>query len=139
MGVTINSKRYSCDMGYAGFGRFRNAVAEKASDKFHKHYMLLTDSSVMFLSGEDRDVFFKKYDEDTVKYIEEKEVTEEVADFLFQADCDGQIDRQQAKEIYELIKECDDDILFGYVGKEDCAKMSDMKKIFSDRTKVEWY
>lgn len=29
MGITISSKRYSCDMGCGGFNRFRNIVAEK--------------------------------------------------------------------------------------------------------------
>jgi hypothetical protein len=138
MGITISSKRYSCDMGYGGFGRFRNVVAEKTSDKFYKHYMRLSNPNVMFIMGEERKKFFEKYDADTIKYIEENEVTVEVANFLFQPDCDGKIDRKQAKQIYDLIKNCDDDIIFGYAGREDCAKMSDMKKIFSDKTKVEW-
>lgn len=70
--------------------------------------------------------------------LRETEITDEVAGFLFQSDCDGRIDRIQAKQIYELIKECDDD-MFGYTGREDCASMADMKKVFSDKTKVEWY
>ncbi|KJS84971.1 MAG: hypothetical protein JM58_09380 [Peptococcaceae bacterium BICA1-8] len=138
MGVTISSKRYSCDVGYGGFNRFRNAVAEKTSDKFYKHYLRLSNSDVVFLSGEERKVFFKKYDDDTIKFVERNEVTEEVANFLFQSDCGGKIDRKQARQIYELIKECDDNIVFGYIGRKDCAKMADMKNIFSDKTKVEW-
>lgn len=34
MGITISSKRHSCDMGYAGFGRLRNTVAEKLVQSF---------------------------------------------------------------------------------------------------------
>jgi len=138
MGVTISSKRYSCDMGYMGFNRFRNAVAEKVSDKFGEHYASLDKADVMILCGNNRDNFFKKYNAITNELVEQKEVTEEVANFLYQADCNGKIDRKQSKEIYSLIKECDGNISFGYSGRSDCTRMSDLKNIFSDGTNVEW-
>lgn len=139
MGITISSKRHSCDMGYGGFGRFRNAVAEKVNHEFYQHYLSLSDSKVMVLSGIERETYFEKYNATTYEYIEQGKVTVEVANFLYQSDCDGKIDRKQAKQIYELIKECDDNLNFGYSGRVDCAKMSDLKKIFSDGTKVEWH
>lgn len=138
MGITISSKRHSCDMGYGGFGRFRNTVAEKVSAEFHKHYLLLSDSKVMFLFEEERKEYFEKYDAITKEFIEHNVITVEVANFLYQRDTDGKIDRKQAKQIYKLIKECDDSIIFGYSGRADCAKMSDLKMIFSDGTKVKW-
>ena len=138
MGITISSKRYSCDMGYGGFMRFRNAVAEKVSPIFYEHYISMDKPEVSLLSGKKREEFFKEYDFNTKKLIEQGEITPEVANFLYQCDCGGKIDRKQAKEIYALIKECDDDTLFGYMGRSDCAKMSNLKRIFSDGTKVEW-
>jgi hypothetical protein len=138
MGITISSKRHSCDMGYSGFGRFRNAVAEKVGKKFGEHYVSMDKPEVMILHGSKREDFFKKYNSITDELIEQKEVTVEVANFLYQADCNGKIDGKQAKEIYSLIKECDDSISFGYSGRKDCATMSDLKNIFSDGTKVEW-
>lgn len=139
MGVTISSKRYSCDMGCGGFGRFRNTVAEKVNDEFYKHYLKLSDSDAMFSTGQERKDYFEKYDATTKEYINQRTVTVEVANFLYQSDCSGKIDRKQAKEIYALIKGCDDNISFGYSGRSDCAKMSDLKNIFSDGTKVEWF
>lgn len=138
MGVTISSKRHSCDMGYGGFGRFRNIVAEKVSPEFHKHYLLLSDPEVMFTFGEERVEYFKKYDATTALYIHQGILTPEVASFLYQSDCDGKIDRKQSKQVYELIKDCNNDIVFGYVSRADCATMAVMKNIFSDGTKVEW-
>ena len=138
MGVTISSKRHSCDMGYRGFGRFRNAVAEKVNEDFYKHYLKLSSPEAMFSLGNARKLYFEQYDAKTKEYVNQGTVTVEVANFLYQSDCGGKIDRKQAKQIYELIKECDDNISFGYVGRNDCAKMSDMKKIFTDGTKVEW-
>lgn len=125
-------------MGYGGFGRFRNAVAEKVNDEFYNHYLSLSDSKVVFLSGKEREEYFEKYDATTNEYIEQGTVTVEVANFLYQSQCEGKIDRKQAKKIYELIRECDDELSFGYSGRVDCAKMSDLKMIFSDGTKVVW-
>lgn len=138
MGITISSKRHSCDMGYGGFGRFRNTVAEKVSAEFHKHYLLLSDTTVMCLFGDERNEYFKKYDAATDEHIEQGTVSVEVVNFLYQSDCDGKVDRKQAKQIYELIKDYDDNISFGYFGRVDCSTMADLKNIFSDRTKVEW-
>ena len=125
-------------MGYAGFNRLRSTVAKQVSDEFYEHYMLLSDPEVMRLTGIERKEFFKKYDAKTFEYIEENKVTAEIYNFLYQPDCEGSVDRKQAKMIYNLIKNCDDDIIFGYVGREDCAKMADVKQIFSDKTKVKW-
>lgn len=124
MGITISSKRYGCDMGYGGFSRFRDLVSEKVSEKFNTHYMKLNSLDAMFLIGDARKEYFREYDA--------------ITNFLYQSDCEGSIDRNQAKQIYELIKDCDDEIIFGYIGRKDCAKMRDMKSIFSDKTKVSW-
>ena len=138
MGITISSKRYGCDMGYGGFGRFRDIVAQNTTNEVYEHYSLLSSPTVMFLSGDKRKEYFAAYDKKTKELIEQGELTAEVANFLYQSDCGGNIDRKQAKQIFELIKACDDEIVFGYIGRNDCAKMLDMKKIFSDNTKVEW-
>ena len=138
MGITISSKRYSCDMGYGGFGRFRNVIAKQISEKVYSHYYCLSEPETMFLSGKKKDDFFKEYDAKTEELVKQGELTEEIANFLYQPDCEGKVNRNQAKEIYELIKDCYDNIVFGYIGRADCAKMSDLKKIFSDKTKVEW-
>lgn len=138
MGITISSARHSCDMSYSGFGRFRNAVAEKINNEFYKHYLKLSSAEAMFSFGKAREEYFKKYDAKTEEFIKKNIVTIEVYNFLYQSDCEGKIDRKQAKQIYKLIKECDNNISFGYSSRSDCAKMEDMKKIFSDGTKVEW-
>lgn len=134
MGIKIASKRYYCDMGFIGFMRFRTVVANGVSKEIGKHYEDLLNSPY----GSERELFFKLYDTKTELFIENKELSVDIANFLFQADCDGKVDRGQAKQIYELIKECDDEIVFGYTGKSDCAKMKDLKKIFSDGTMVKW-
>lgn len=136
MGITIRSKRHSCDMGYIGFNRFRETVAKQLNNEFSAHYVKLSD--VIMLCGKERKEYFEKYDAKTNELVNSNIVTDEVANFLYQCDCEGKIDRKQAKQVYQLIKDCDDNIILGYIGRKDCAKMSDMKKIFADGTKVEW-
>lgn len=138
MGITISSKRHSCDMGYAGFNRFRNTVAEKTYKDFYEHYLLLSSLRAMVGFGDERKKYFEIYDAKTKDYIENGKVTVEIANFLYQSDCSGKIDKKQALQIYKLIKDCDDGIVFGYTGRQDCAKMLDMKKIFKDMTNVKW-
>ena len=61
----------------------------------------------MFSFGSEREEYFNKYDAKTDELIEQNIVTIEVANFLYQSDCEGKIDRKKAKQLYELIKECD--------------------------------
>jgi len=138
MGITIDSKRFSCDMGYGGFKRFRDLVAEKVDADFYRHYIQIAEVKVMLLTGDKRKDFFDKYDAKTNEYVDKGIITQEVANFLYQSDCDGKVDRKQAKQIYKLIQDCDDNISFGYSGRKDCATMKDMKNIFSDGTSVRW-
>jgi len=130
MGVTIDSTNFSADMGYGGFSRFRNKVATLSNLEFGKHYAKL--EKAMFIMGAEREAYFKKYDAKTRELIDNNIVTEEIANFCYQSDCEGSIDQEQAKEIYEKIKDYEDDICYGYSGREDCAMFSDLKNIFKD-------
>lgn len=138
MGITISSKRYSCDVGFGGFHRLRDTVAKKVNDEFYKHYLKLSSPKVLLLTGDKRVDYFNEYDAITRKFVDDNVITVEVANFLYQSDCCGSISRKQSNQVYKLIKDCDDNILLGYTGRSDCAKMSDMKKIFGDKTVVRW-
>lgn len=140
MGVTIESKNFSADMGYIGFNRFRNKVANLSNSEFGKHYANLEKG--MFLFGNEKESFFKEYDAKTKNLIDKNLVSVGIANFCYQSDCEGSIDQDQAKEIYEKIKDYEDNICYGYSGREDCAMFSDLKNIFKDCTEngdtVDW-
>jgi len=131
MGITIESKNFSADMGYGGFERFRRRVAELSSEEFGKHYKDL-EVSIMIFGEEKRKEYFKRYDAKTEELIKRNIVTVEIANFCYQSDCEGSIDQPQAKQIYEKIKDYDDDFCYGYSGRKDCAMFSDLKNIFKD-------
>ena len=69
MGVSIESKSHNCDLGFAGFNRFRNLVAEKISIEFGEHYKLLTSPEVLNLYGEEHKKFYAEYDAKTNEFI----------------------------------------------------------------------
>jgi len=130
MGITIESKNFSADLGYGGFNNFRKKVAILSDYEFGIHYLKL-DNSIM-LWGNERDSFFKKYDAETNELVEKGIISDEIANFCYQADCDGSIEQEQAKQIYEKIKDYDNDTCYGYSGRSDCAMFSDLKNIFKD-------
>lgn len=130
MGITIRSKNFSDDMGYGGFMNFRKRVAMCVSDNFGNHYAKLSDG--MLLYGDERDEYFKVYDKETNNFVECNLVSSEIANFCYQSDCEGEIDQEQSKHIYEAIKDYDDDFCYGYSGRSDCVMFEDLKDMFKD-------
>ena len=130
MGVTIESKNFSADMGYGGFNRFRSKVAALSHVEFGKHYEESNNGTL--LRGIERESFYKEYNAKTKELIQANIITVEIANFCYQADCEGSIHQEQAKQIYEKIKDYDDTIRYGYAGRSDCAMFSDLKNIFKD-------
>lgn len=133
MGVTIESKNFSADMGYIGFNRFRKKVAELSHKEFGKHYEDLNLSMLIFEEKE-KEKFFEKYNKETHELVDNNIISAEIANFCYQDDCKGSITQEQAKKIYEKIKDYNDNICYGYAGRSDCAMFSDLKNIFKDCT-----
>lgn len=140
MGVTLRSKNLSVDMGYGGFGRFREKVAYLASHQFGEHYSTIDEGS--WLLDDERKKFFEDFDRKTVELFESGVVSLEVIDFCLQPDCEGKMKRKQVKVIYEVIKHYDDNLAYGYVGRSDCATFASIKAVFEDSAKnggkVKW-
>lgn len=134
MGVTIRCPKTwnSIDMGYGGFGRLRNKIAELIGGEFAEHYMLLSKPEVMCLFGKCRETFFESYNKKTMPIIRKENVNIKVADFLYQSDCEGKIRYGACKELLKVIGDYDDDIIYGYCGRSDGAKFSDFVSILKD-------
>jgi len=141
MGITIESKNYSIDIGYGGFGRLRAKVAELAGKEIGEHYKDLDKG--MFLRGEERTKFFEAYNRKISELEEEFKIPCGILDFLYASDCGGKAVPKGCKQIYEVIKDYDDDVLYGYCGKNDCAKFKDFKEIVKDcidnKCSMKWF
>ena len=141
MGVTIKSKNKSIDMGCGGFHNLRTKVAELTSKDIYEHYCSLKYAP---LFGEERTQFFEEYDKKIVELAEKhKGKYNKILDFLYESDISGKMTYGTCKKIWEIIKDYDDNILYGYVGRPDCAKFKDFKEIIKDcvdaKTKLIWY
>lgn len=132
MGVTIESKNHSIDLGGWGFICLRTKVAELAAPDICEHYKKSMDGIRMYDEGE-RKAFYESYNakiEELDKKYNGK--MSDVLDFLYESDCSAEMDADHCRSIYEVIKNYDDDILYGYSGRKDCAKFADFKKIVKD-------
>lgn len=129
MGVTIKSSKHSIDLGCGGFKRLRTKIAELAAPDIFEHYKKLDEH----LRSPNRKAFFEDYDAKIAKLDEKYEgKMSDILDFLYESDCGAEMDVNHCRSIYEVIKDYDDDILYGYAGRKDCAKFADFKKIVKD-------
>jgi len=141
MGVTVKSKNYSIDMGYNGFNMLRTKIAELTGPEIHEHYKKLNDG--IYLYGQPQKEFFEEYNKAINELEKSKNIPHGILDFLYKSDCGGKLPFTKCKQIYEVIKDYDDNIAYGYVGRSDCAVFSDFKKLIKDcadnKCRMEWF
>lgn len=141
MGVSINSKNHSIDVGYGGFNNLRIKVAELTGKEIFEHYKNLEKGMLLF--GEEKEKFFKKYNKKISEIHKKYNIPDGILDFLYAPDCGGSISPEACAQIWEVIKEYDDNILYGYIGRPDCARFRDFKEIIKDcfdsHCEMEWY
>ena len=143
MGVTIESKNKSIDMGYIGFRALRTTIAGLTELDIKKHYDDLTNGMHIFRE-EERKKFFQDYDEET-EIIDKKYDYKynKVLAFLYASDCNAELNVDVCKDLYEIIKDYNDDKVYGYSGREDCATFKDFKELVKDcidnNSKMIWF
>lgn len=114
MGVTIESKNKSIDLGYGGFARLRKKVAELAGNDIGIHYKRLNNAPYF---ESERKKWFEEYDKQIAIISENHHgKLDGILDFLYSSDCGAKMPVDVCKQIYEVIKDYDDNILYGYVG-----------------------
>ena len=142
MGVTLESKNFSIDMGYIGFNRLRTKVAHLVEKELGEHYEAL-DRDVPFMKEEERKQFFVGYNKKIAEIQEKFKIPDAVLEFLYAPDSDGKITYGRCKKIYEVIKDYDDNIAYGYCGRSDCAMFKDFKNIVKDcienKCSMKWF
>lgn len=115
-----------------GFNNLRQKVADLVGKEFGEHYAKLSNPNVMLLMGKNREEYFKTYNEKTREMVDAGKINVKIANFCYQPDCNGYIRYGACKNILKVISDYDDNILYGYYGRFDCAKFSDFKEILKD-------
>lgn len=130
MGLTLESKNCSLDFGCGGFNNIRTKVAELAAKDIGAHYKRLHTAP---FSEKLRKSFFEEYNK-KISEISKAHNGEldGILNFIYAPDCDGEMSVEVCKQIYEVIKDYDDDICYGYSGRTDCAMFKDFKELVKD-------
>ena len=129
MGVTIRSPHYSIDLGYFGFERLRQKIADLTAEDIGEHYRALLGGA----AGKEQDVWIEEYNRKTEELAEKyKGRYNKILNFLYAPDCDGKATYGTCKDILKVIGVYDDNILYGYAGRPDCAKFADFRRILED-------
>lgn len=130
MGLTLESKNCSLDFVYGGFNNIRTKVAELAANDIGEHYRHLFDAPFF---EEQRKPFFEEYNKKIAEISKAHNgEMDGILDFIYAPDCDGEMSVEVCKQIYEVIKDYDDDICYGYSGRPDCAMFKDFKELVKD-------
>jgi hypothetical protein len=132
MGITIESKNHAIDLGYVGFRTLRVKIAELAAPDIFEHYKKSMDGMQMY-DEDERKSFYESYNAKTAELDRKYNGRmSDILDFLYESDCSAEMDVSHCRSIYKVIKNYDDNILYGYAGRKDCAKFADFKKIVKD-------
>lgn len=133
MGITIRNKENSIDMGCGGFMNLRRNIANLLSKEFGDLYKEWC-KSFSPITDEEGNKILKTFYRDGILSDEDDVIIE----FLFASDLEGKITAKGCKRLYELIKDYDDNILYGYAMHPNCAKFADFKEIIKESAKHNW-
>ena len=139
MGVTIyaNGSKQSFDMGYGGFFNLRKNIALGLDQEFGEHYATLRTCC----SEDD----YRGFDETANRILagEQFQDKEDVLDFLFASDTEGEIGYKTCMKIFECLQHVDTkDKCFAYAhlsNGRDYEEFQDfLKECYRYRRKMRW-
>lgn len=138
--IIKNTNDDAIEIGYFGFYRLRRRIAELAAPDIFNAYSMVSDVKSETEKKEYSQYLNrleKKYSDDSKRLV---------LDFLYASDCDGSIDAEHCKAVYDLIKDCKDETQYGYVDRavwEIPATISSfaelLKEAVEDGKGIEWY
>lgn len=130
MGVTIENKNRSIDMGYGGFYNLRKNIAGIYSIEFKNLYEEWCRPYSKITNEEGNKILASFYERNIL--TDDDDI---VLDFLFASDCEGKISVKGCRRLYKIIKDYDDNICYGYIGRNDCAMFKDFKSLVEECAK----
>lgn len=140
MGIILSSKNHSIDLGCMGFNRLRIKVAELTGEEIGEHYKKL--SNAICLSGKEKKIFFDEYNKKISELADKHNIPHGILDFLYASDLEGEITYDKCEQIYKVIEDYDDKVLYGYIMQSNCAMFKDFKEIIKDcvnnKCSLEW-
>lgn len=122
----MKKTKRSIDLGCGGFLRLRRKVADLCGEEVSAHYRLMLDSMYdSFGTPEEKQAFWEDYDQKTVQLVQSGKLNVKVQNFLYAPDIEGRATYGTCKILLKIIGDYDDNILYGYAGRPDCARFRD--------------
>ena len=138
MGITISSHKHSIDMGAGGYSRLRETVSRLLHcEEFATAYAELSRAHQEcyargFTNMQD---YYEDHDNRVIAICEANKLDEEVVNWLYSSDCGHSTSPKQCRHLWAVIKDYDDDIIYGYCGRPDAARFKDFKQIVMECAK----
>lgn len=109
MGICLHTSdhKYAMDMGAGSFYSLRCVIANRLDTEFGNNYSNLTRCT--------RKSDYEFHDKVANEILARKPLNEDVVRFLYMSDSSGKIPARTCKAIYELVKDYDDNYMYGYV------------------------
>ena len=102
------------DMGYGSFRNLRVVIARLLNEEFGNNY-----NNIIYCHTP-KDI--ERNDKKAEEFIRKYRLDEDIVNFLYMTDCEGKIDYKTCRKIYDLVKDYDDDKMYGYVQANNSFK-----------------
>lgn len=134
MGVTLSGPHKSIDMGGGGYANLRITIAKQLNcPEFSELYEdLLSCGHIRYAEKgfNSMSEYFDDHDKKILAICEKHKLDEEVVNYLYASDCGGySLSVKTCRHIWNIIKDYDDNIIYGYAGRPDRAMFKDFKEI----------
>lgn len=146
--ITLETKNYEKELGYMGFACLRSTIAGLFAPELKDLYVEYCMRELPSYSGEKYELENKRireeYETKVNKICYKNPDHEKVFDFLHMCDCEGKIDSDICRAIWEVIKDHNDNENYGgYYGTDEPFTFFTFKKLIKDgidsKKGVKWY
>ena len=133
MGITISGPNKRIDMGGGGFANLRTTVAKllNCPEFFELYDDLVSCGHCRYAEKgfNSMSEYFDDHNKRANEICEKNQLDEEVVNFLYESDCGFTASVKMCRHLWQVIKDYDDDIVYGYAGRPDRAMFKDFKDI----------
>ena len=133
MGITLGNREHSIDMGCGGFMSLRQRIASLLSEEFgilYKNWVRPCSP----ISDDEGNKNLKSFYDDGI-LTDDDDI---IIDFLFASDLGGKLTAKGCKRLYKIIKNYDDNYIYGYALHPHPAKFADFKEIIKESAENNW-
>ena len=132
MGITISNHKRSINMGSGGYLRLRVTVSKLLNcQEFADIYSEFLNpwQECKNRGFETMQEYYEDHDKRAMEVCERYLPDEEVVNWLYSSDCGCSVSAKTCRHLWKIVKDYDDDVVYGYPGQKNPAMFKDFKEI----------